>query len=126
MKYRALPRVVAVHMALMQEREAVVERLEAINETFGLSERAPVRKGGKQVRQAEKPEPSSPLEPHLIRLVVEFTQHGPKPVVEILQYLRAKKHRFQSASPLNELLAAAEKSNLIVDYGGKLGIASEG
>lgn len=121
MTYKALPRVVAVHMALVEERETVVKRLTAINAALKTVNFAPPPVPAK--RSGESPivraKPSPP--PSLIQLVLDFTRSGPKPVVEVLRHLRAKKFKFRTDSPLSELLAAIEKSYEVKDFGGKLG-----
>ena len=121
MKYRALPRVVAVHMALIEERESVVERLTAINavlRTVGISTEPtnPVHRD-----RAKEKKSTRPKDTPLVQIVLDFSKKEPKPIVEILEHLRSKKFKFASGSPLNELLAALEKSFAIEDYGGKIG-----
>ena len=126
MKYRALPRVVAVHMALIEERESVVERLTTINSvlrTVGISTepRNPAHRA-----KAERKPSIRTTETPLVQLVLEFTKTEPKPIVEILEYLRTKKFKFTSGSPLNELLAALEKSFAIKEFGGRIGPSAAG
>jgi hypothetical protein len=115
--------VVAVHLALIEERDAVLQRLAAINEALGAPDTDPAHTNGhgRPPNKSKASQTALETEPPLIRLVLEFTRKGPRPVVEILEHLRAKKYKFKSGSPLNELLAALEKSFAIKDYGGKIG-----
>ena len=121
MKYRALPRVVAIHMALIEEHDALLKRLAAINEVLGPEDIHSVRKKTTRPLGPKAARSILPTETPLIQMVLDFTMNVPKPVVEVLAHLRAKKYKFETDDPLNELLAALENSFSIKDYGGKVG-----
>ena len=123
----ALERFNAAKKLLLEEREALLERIAEINQVLGVPIQGrgtglgvPGRgnRAGVSPRRGYRRNPTS-----LKELVLQVMQSGPKTAREILDAVQAAGYRFTTPNPLNSLRTLLYKAEGIKREDGKFGPA---
>ncbi len=117
----ALTRLEAARSELLEEREAILERLASIDEAIGAQSAPMTRPRPRSERPAGVLQAAIQSAPPLVRAVLQITRRAPMSAETILERLQANQFTFTSSSPLEELTTALKGSGDIKDYGGKFG-----